>query len=102
MRRGEEPFHHLFVGIRRCVLLKSDYLFRSREQTGEIERDAPEQCGPIRLRRRLDVLALQPGEYELIDFVFCPAIRRRLWGRRLAEWKKRPVAFVLRALLDPL
>jgi hypothetical protein len=69
VRRGEEPVHHLLVGVRRLVREEGIHLRRRRRQADQVEVHPPDERVPVRLGRWLQPLLLQPGEDERVDRV---------------------------------
>ena len=51
VRRGQQPFHQPFIGVRIRILQKRLHLGRRGRQSVQIEEDPPDQRPPIRLRR---------------------------------------------------
>ena len=66
VRRRQHAIDHLLIGIRRFVREVGIDLGDSRRQTGEVERDAANQRGAIRLRIEAELLRFQCGENEPI------------------------------------
>ena len=95
VRRGQEPFHQLAVGIRRFVFLKSRNFFRLGRQTDEIEIQPPCQRAPVPLGRWLEP---QLFEVPLHQNVYPAATRR---NRRFDRRQISPMLLIFRSLGDP-
>ena len=67
MRRGQQPVHHFFVGIRRLVTNKRFHFGRSGRQSDEIECNAANQVNAIRGLRRGQFVGLEYAQDKCVD-----------------------------------
>ena len=59
LRRGQEFVDQALIGVSAGVGDERLHLFRRRRQTDQVETDAPDQRGPVRFRRRHQILLFQ-------------------------------------------
>ena len=96
----------MLVCIRRRVIDECANFFRSRQQAGEVERDAPDERCLVGLRRRMQAGLLHLSKHKIINRRLGPTdirlrIRFRPGNGRPAGRFKGPVRPVHRALPDP-
>src|SRR5262249_39446123 len=109
----EQPIDQTLISVRTVVREEVVDLLNRGRQTEQVEAQAADQCGSIRLRRWCDLLRLQPGHDKRIDPI---ADRRgigdpgqigpanRLKGPVIGRGARRGARRFLRpasALLDP-
>jgi hypothetical protein len=111
VRRGEQSVDDRLVSLGTFVRNERVQLLERRRQTGEIQRDAPEQRFLPGFGRRRKPLALETRQNERVDRVPQPGLR--LHGRRLGPHdlrvrpvplvpRLRPVVRARRARIDPV
>ena len=101
VRRGQQAIDQLFVGIGTRVGQKGIDLGRRRRQAGQVERQPADQRCLVRLGRRLQSLALEPGQNEAIDRISRPAGIANFRQRRPHRGDKRPMHTVNGPFRDP-
>jgi hypothetical protein len=67
VRRLEQPFHLLVIGILRRVRQKCVHFLDRGRQAGQIQVQPPQQSHFVGFRRWFEFLLLEPGQDELID-----------------------------------
>ena len=100
-RRRKQAIDDLLVRVRRFVVHERIDLGRRGRQSRQVEADATNQRGTIRLRRRSEALLLEPLHHEEIDVVSGPCAVADV-GKGCAPGRNEgPVFFPFGALLDP-
>ena len=92
VRRFQELVDGPLVGVGRVVGEKRIHRLRRRREADEIEARASQQRGPIRFRRRFDVLLLQFRQDEGVDRIANPTLVLDLGQRRPGDGLERPMA----------
>ena len=100
-RRRQQPVDDFLVRARGFVVQERMHFDRRGRQTGQIERDTPDQRAPVGFGRMLQPLVLQTFEHKSVDRIAHPILFAHLRKRRLLRRNKRPVALPRRTLFNP-
>ena len=88
---SQQPVHHPLVRVPGRIPDKPVHLFRRRRQSHQVQGNAAQPRGPIRLPGRPQPLPLESGQNESVDRIPDPAFGPPLWNRRLFHGLERPV-----------
>ncbi len=98
---GQQPIHQLLVSIGAFVVDEFLDLGERGRQTGEVQRQPPNQGGLIRARRRPETFLFQPGQEETIDFIPRPGGVFHRGQCRPLGFDVGPMLCIVRPFADP-
>src|SRR5581483_6483996 len=90
MRRSQEPVYQLLIRLGGSVGNESLYFPRRRDQSPGVECGAPNERRAVCIRRRFDVVCLQPREHERVYGSAHPVLVMDLRHRLALDGLVRP------------
>src|SRR5437870_1262687 len=92
MRRSEQTFDLPLVSNSPLVSEKCIYFGNGRRQSNKVQAQAAEQCRPVRLGRRLQLLFFQPCQNERINRVASPSVLLHFGDLRTRRCLESPMS----------